>query len=398
MIRTVLASLVAVALVATAPDASAQRKRAVADTPVAVPQAHEKAIYQSQLGPYEVTELLTGLATPWSLAFLPDGGMLITLRGGGLRRLNAAGTQLSTVTGVPAVWAQGQGGLLDVALSPDFANDNRIYLSYAEQDANGAVGTAVARAVLNGNTLSGVQVILRQVPKLQGSALHFGGRLAFAPDGRLFVTLGERGDLNRAQRVDMLQGKIARIEPDGTIPATNPFHAPRAQPAIWSTGHRNPQAAAIDPRTGKLWEAEHGPQGGDEINIPQSGRNYGWPVATYGNDYGTGQPYPQTYGRTAPGTEPPHYYWLQSPGVSGMAFYTDRPASAWNDNLFVGALAHARLIRLKLSGEQIVGEERLLGEIGRRIRDVRVGPDGNLYVLTDESNGRLLKIVPPAAP
>ena len=382
----------ALGLLASAADAATPRGRAVA-----VPAPGQPSVtYPSALGSYQVDTLASGLVNPWGLALLPDGSMLVTERPGRLRRVSAAGVLSAPIAGVPAVWASGQGGLLDVALSPDFASNQQIFLSFAEAGANGTAGTAVARATLGATALTNVEVIFRQEPKLSGGN-HFGSRITFAPDGNLFVTVGERFDRIRAQRLDGLQGKVVRIAPDGSIPRSNPFRTPRIQRAIWSYGHRNPQAAAIDPRSGKYWEAEHGPQGGDEINIPQAGRNYGWPLTSNGGEYGSGAPYPEWIGETAPGIEAPHHVWEQSPALSGMAFLVNQPASAWNNNLFLGALAAQRLIRLTLNGEAIVGEERLLGELNSRIRDVRVAADGRLYVLTDASNGRLLRITPPPA-
>ncbi len=388
------ALLLSATLAALATPASAARRDSLPIRPPAAPSLPQ-ATYPSNLGAYQVDTIATGLTNPWAVALLPDGSFLVTERPGSLRRISAAGVMSAPITGLPQVWASGQGGLLDVALSPQFASDQKIYLSYAESGPNATAGTAVASATLGPDALSNVQVLFRQEPKLPGGN-HFGSRLAFAPDGNLFVTLGERDDRLRAQRLEMLQGKVARIRPDGSIPADNPPWTVRGKRAIWSYGHRNPQAAAIDPRSGRYWAAEHGPQGGDEINIPQAGRNYGWPLTSHGNNYATGQPYPEWIARSTVGIEDPHHVWEQSPGVSGMAFLVNRPQSAWNDNLFVGALASRRLLRLTLDGEAIVGEERLLGELNARIRDVRTAPDGRLYVLTDEGNGRLLRITPPA--
>jgi glucose/arabinose dehydrogenase len=352
-----------------------------------------RATYPSQRGDYQVDTIASGLSSPWSVALLPDGGFLVTEKAGRLRRISANGTVSAPITGMPAVWASGQGGLLDVVLSPQFEADDTIYFSYAEAGSNATAGTAVARATLGATSVSNVQVLFRQVPKLSGGN-HFGSRLAFGADGNLFITVGERFDRMRAQRLDGHQGKVVRIRPDGSIPRDNPFRGPRTRNEIWSYGHRNPQSAAVDPRTGQLWTAEHGPRGGDEINLPRPGRNYGWPLATHGFDYGTGQPYPETIGTSVPGMEDPHRVWPQSPGFAGMAFLVGQPGSTWNDNLFMGALAQRNLVRLELDGNTVVGEERLLTELNARIRDVRAGPDGRLYVL-DESNGRLLRITPP---
>jgi len=341
----------------------------------------------------QVTEIADGLEHPWSVALLPDGGFLVTERPGRLRRVSSGGVVSAPLAGVPRVFAKGQGGLLDVVLSPAFATDQRIFISYAEPGQDGTAGTAVASAKLEAAGLSDLRVILRQVPKLTGP-MHFGSRLVFDRDGLLYVTFGERNDRARAQRRDGLQGKIVRIRADGGIPPGN-AGGPGTRPEIFSLGHRNAQSAALDPRNGRYWTAEHGPRGGDEINLPEAGRNYGWPIVSHGIDYSGSRPYPETIGTSAPGMTPPHHVWPVSPGLSGMAFYTGRPGSAWNDSLFLGALAQKNLIRLTLDGNRITGEERLLEDRGERIRDVRVGADGAVYVLTDEGNGKLLKLTPP---
>lgn len=343
-----------------------------------------------------VEQVARGFEHPWSVALLPDGGFLVTERPGRLRRVAADGTVSAPLAGVPRVFAEGQGGLLDVVLAPDFATSKRIYLSYAEPGPGGTAGTAAASATLGDRALTDVRVIYRQQPKVEGGN-HFGSRIAFDGAGHVFISQGERFTYRAyAQQLDKLQGKLVRVNLDGSIPADNPFVGRRdARPEIWSYGHRNMQGLAIDPRTGKLWESEHGPRGGDEINLPQAGRNYGWPIITYGIDY-SGVRYPETIGTSAPGMEQPHHYWAKSPGLSGMAFYTGQPGSPWNDSLFLGSLAESNLIRLSLRGDAIVGEERLLADLGARIRDVRVGADGRVYVLTDEGDGRLLRLTPPA--
>ena len=344
-----------------------------------------------------VTTIARGLVHPWSVALLPDGGFLVTERPGRLRRIAPDGTVSEPIAGVPEVFAQGQGGLLDVVPAPDFASTRRIYLSYAEPGPGGTAGTAVAHAVLDGDTLTGVTRIYRQQPKLDGG-MHFGSRLAFDGDGHVFISQGERNRRATAQDLGVLQGKLVRLALDGDVPAGNPFvDRDDARPEIWSYGHRNMQGMAVDPRTGTLWASEHGPRGGDELNLPRPGRNYGWPLATFGMDYSTGRPYPETVGTSAPGTEAPHHWWERSPGLSGMAFLVGHPDSAWNDSLFLGALADGNLIRLQLDGDRIVGEERLLDDLGARIRDVRVGPDGAVYVLTDAEDGTLLRLDAPDA-
>jgi glucose/arabinose dehydrogenase len=314
---------------------------------------------------------------------------------GRLRRIDARGQLSAPIGNVPAVFAEGQGGLLDVVLAPDFAQSRRIWLSYAEPGDGGA-GTAVATATLGDTALSNVRVVYRQAPKLGGTA-HFGSRIVFDGHGHVYISQGERQQRPMAQQLDVLQGKLVRLNIDGSVPRDNPFVGRKdARPEIFSYGHRNMQGLALDPRTGTLWESEHGPRGGDEINLPQAGKNYGWPIITDGIDY-SGMRISESVGKSAPGMERPHHVWAKSPGLSGMAFYTGRPGKPWNDSLFLGSLAESNLIRLTLQGNKVVGEERLLQDLGKRIRDVRVGNDGNVYVLTDEGDGQLLRIVPPGS-
>lgn len=345
-------------------------------------------------GEMRVAVVATGLEHPWAVAPLPDGRFLVTERSGRLRLVGADGAVSAPLAGVPTVFAEGQGGLLDVVLAPDFATSRRIFLSYAEPGPNETAGTAVGTATLGDGAIEGFRRIYQQQPKLEG-AHHFGSRIAFDGTGHVFISQGDRNERPAAQKLDMLQGKIVRLKPDGSVPADNPFLGRAgARPEIWSYGHRNAQSLAVDPRTGRLWAAEHGPRGGDEINLPQPGRNYGWPVVTHGINY-SGLKIPEATGESAPGMEPPHHVWEKSPALSGMAFYTGRPQSKWNDSLFIGALAGRALIRLSLEGDRITGEERLLEDRGERIRDVRVAADGNVYVLTDEPDGGLLRIEPP---
>ena len=358
--------------------------------------------------PLTVTEVKTGLANPWSLAFLPDGRMLITQRSGSLLLLSADGKTSSTVAGVPAVETAGQGGLLDVAIDPSFATNQRIYLSFAERDSTNAAlnGTAVARAELDtaALTLSNVTVIFRQAPKVQ-SVGHFGSRLVFDTAGYLWVTTGDRQlDSERGYAQDLARGngKVMRITTNGAAAPGNPtFLTMGAQPGIWSYGHRNVQGAARHPTTGELWTNEHGPQGGDEVNRMLAGRNYGWPLVSYGQEYGTTTPVGML---SMAGTEQPLSYWETIDGSawtggqkssiapSGMAFYTGDAIPEWKGNLFVGALAGTALWRLVLDGNAVVSRERLYAARNERIRDVRQGPDGWLYLLTDSTNGKLLRI------
>ncbi|VVN66761.1 Aldose sugar dehydrogenase YliI [Pseudomonas fluorescens] len=354
--------------------------------------------FPSEQGSVTATAIVKGLDHPWAVAFLPDQqGFLVTERPGALRFVSRDGKLSAPLSGVPQVWAKGQGGLLDVVLSPDFKEDRLVYLSYAEGGGQGGqggtAGTAVGRGRLSDDlsSLKDFQVILRQAPKLS-TGNHFGSRLVFDRDGYLFVTLGENNDRPTAQDLDKLQGKVVRIYPDGRVPDDNPFVGqPGARPEIWSYGQRNPQGAALNPWTGTLWENEHGPRGGDEINIIERGKNYGWPLATHGINYSL-LPIPEAKGKTAEGTVAPHHVWEKSPAISGMAFYDADRFKAWQHNLFIGALASQELIRLQFDGDRVVHEERLLGELKARIRDVRQGPDGFLYVLTDEADGVLYQV------
>jgi glucose/arabinose dehydrogenase len=351
---------------------------------------------------FDVVTVATGLQNPWGLAFMPDGRMLVTERPGRLHIVDVDGTLWPAIAGLPAVDARGQGGLLDVAIDPAFTSNRLIYWSYAEPRPGGVNNTAVARGRLVDQRVAShvesVEVIYHQMPSLSSRA-HFGSRLIFGRDGTLFVTQGERSITEgrmQAQRLDGLLGKIVRINADGSIPKDNPFVGKEgARPEIWSLGHRNIQAAALHPTTGELWEAEHGTRGGDEINIARKGKDYGWPTIAYGIEYAGGR---ITGDITAKeGMEQPRYYWDPVIGPSGMAFYTGALFPAWRDSLFVGGHATNDLVRLTLDGENIVGEERLLTTLGERIRDVRQGPEGALYLLTDAANGRLLKLVPKAA-
>jgi len=350
---------------------------------------------KSEQGTLEVTPITKGLEHPWALAFLPDRqGMLVTERPGNLRVVTIDGKSSAPISGVPKVWAKGQGGLLDVVLSPDFKQDRLVYLSYAEGGGEGdKAGTAVGRGRLSDDltTLKDFKVIFRQEPKLSVGN-HFGSRLVFDRGGYLFITLGENNDRMTAQDLDKLQGKVVRIYPDGKVPDDNPFVGQDGvRPEIWSYGHRNPQGAAINPWNGTLWENEHGPKGGDEINVIERGKNYGWPLATNGVNY-SGEPIPESKGKTVEGTVPPHHVWEVSPAISGMAFYDADRFKPWQHNVFIGALASQELIRLQFDGDKVVHEERLMGELKARIRDVRQGPDGYLYVLTDEADGALYKV------
>lgn len=352
------------------------------------------ATYPSELGQVQVTEVAKGLEHPWAVAFLPDNqGMLVTERPGNLRLVTPDGKVSPPISGTPKVWAQNQGGLLDVVLSPDFAQDRLVYLTFAEEGKDGKGGTAAGRGRLSADmkTLEDFTVIFRQQPKLSTGA-HFGSRLVFDRDGYLFIALGENNARPTAQDLDKLQGKVVRIFPDGRVPDDNPFAGQKgARSEIWSYGHRNQQGAALNPWTGTLWTSEHGPRGGDEVNVIERGKNYGWPLATHGIDY-SGVPISESQGETAEGTLPPFHVWKKSPAISGMAFYDADRFKAWDHNLFIGALVDQDLIRLEIKDDRVVHEERLLGQLKSRIRDVRQGPDGYLYLLTDEDDGQLLKV------
>ena len=343
-----------------------------------------------ELRPVTVAE---GLRNPWGLAFLPDGRMLVTERAGRLRVVERDGRVGEPVAGLPPIEAGGQGGLLDVAIDPRFADNRLVYVSYSEPAGAGRSGnsTAVARGRLDGNRLADLQVVFSQQPKVSSSA-HFGSRLVFTRDGKLFVTLGDRfSRRDDAQTLDNHHGKIVRIEPDGKVPADNPFVARNgALPQTWSYGHRNVQGAALHPQTGELWAIEHGPQGGDELNVVRAGRNHGWPVITYGREYVTGLKIGE--GTVRDDIVAPLTYWVPSIAPSGMAFLTSDRYPGWKGNLFVGALKAQLLVRLELDGTKVVREHRLLGNFGERIRDVRQGPDGWLYLLTDSGNGRVIRL------
>ncbi|HRN54244.1 MAG TPA: PQQ-dependent sugar dehydrogenase [Gemmatimonadaceae bacterium] len=333
----------------------------------------------------------SGLEHPWALDFLPDGRILVSERPGRLRLVATDGTVSEPLGGVPAVQARGQGGLLDVAVDPDFATTQLVYFTYAEPGEGGA-GTSAARARLVGDALVDLQVIYRQRPKLEGNG-HFGSRIVFARDGKIFITQGDRQSYrDRAQDLAQGMGKIVRIERDGAVPADNPFVGQEsAQPEIWSYGHRNLQGATLHPETGALWTVEHGARGGDELNHPEAGKNYGWPVITYGRDY-SGLPIGE--GTAREGMEQPVYFWDPVIAPSGLAFNTGTRYAGWQGSLFVGSLNPGGLVRLELRDGRVVHEERHLAELRERIRDVVPGPDGYLYLVTDSPSGRILRVVP----
>jgi aldose sugar dehydrogenase len=345
-------------------------------------------------GVVQVEMVAWGLEHPWALEFLPDGRLLVSERPGRLRIVNQDGRLSEPLAGVPPVLAGGQGGLLDVALDPHFADNRLVYLSYAEPGEGGTVGTAVARGRLGDDRFEDVQVIYQQQPKVPG-ANHFGSRLVFARDGTLFVTQGDRFNYSdAAQDLSVDIGKIMRINPDGSVPRDNPFvgHA-GVQPEIWSYGHRNIQSAALHPQTGELWTVEHGARGGDELNRPEAGKNYGWPVISYGVHYSGAK---IGEGTAKPGMEQPLYYWDPVIAPSGMAFYTGEAFAAWWGSILIGSLQPGLLVRLTLVDGQVAREERYLANLGSRIRDVQQGPDGLLYLITDHRDGLLLRVLPAA--
>jgi glucose/arabinose dehydrogenase len=344
---------------------------------------------ETATGPLEVKPVAGGLEKPWSIAFLPDGQMLVTEKAGRLRIVGPDGKVSEPLSGVPAVVSAGQGGLLDVALDPDFANTRLVYMSFSEAGPNG-VGTAVARGRLGERGLDNLQVVFRQKPKVAGPN-HFGSRLAFAPDGRLFVTLGERFKFEPAQDLASHLGKIVRIERDGSIPADNPFvDKPGVLPEIWSWGHRNVQGAAINPATGALWAHEMGPAGGDELNIPEAGKNYGWPLVSWGRHY-DGREIPKP--TTRPDLAGSVRQWTPVIAPSGMSFYTGDLMPGWKGNILIGGLRAEGVVRLSLAGDAVTDEERIV--LRRRIRDVKQGPDGAVYVITDAADGEILRLAPP---
>jgi len=348
----------------------------------------KETLIETKSGPIKVETVAKKLHFPWGLAFLPDGRMLVTERPGQLRIVEKDGTLSEPIKGVPEVFAQGQGGLLGITLDPNFTANKLIYFAFSEPGEGGA-GTAVARAKLGEDSLDDVEVIFRQKPKV-GGGNHFGGRVVFAPDGKLFVTLGDRFKFDPAQDLSSHLGKIVRINPDGSVPDDNPFVGQDGKlPEIWSYGHRNAQGAAIHPDTGKLWENEFGPLGGDELNIPEAGKNYGWPVVSWGKHYdGKEIPDPTTHPEFADAID----HWTPVISPSGMTFYTADTFPEWNGNLLIAGLSAQAIVRLTLDGEKVTGEERIA--MGRRIRDVVQGPDGAVYVLVDDHKGKILRLTP----
>lgn len=343
---------------------------------------------------FRIVKLADGLEHPWGLAFLPDGRMLVTERPGRLRVVGADGKlQQRAVGGLPEIAEYGQGGLLDVAPHPRYAQNRIVYLSFAGRGPGG-VSTEVGRGKLSGDRLEGFEIIFRQLPKSHAGQ-HFGSRLVFDREGFLYITLGDRGDRERAQKHNDHAGSVIRLHDDGRVPRDNPFVGKAGwKPEKYTLGNRNIQGAALHPDTGLLWTHEHGPQGGDEINIIRAGVNYGWPVITYGREYVTS--FRIGEGTEKAGMAQPIYYWVPSIAPSGMAFYAGDKFPRWRGDLFVGALRDRLLVRLRLDGERVASEERMLEGVLGRIRDVRSGPDGYLYILTDSDDGVLARLEPAA--
>jgi aldose sugar dehydrogenase len=353
--------------------------------------------FKSEQHAFQATAVIINLTSPWGMAFLPDGDVLVTERPGTLRQVHDWRLVDQAISGLPSMREYGQGGLMGIALHPDFASNHMLYLSYMGEE-EGNYGTEVLRGRLDGMALSNTEVIFRALPKRRGGA-HFGSRLVFAPDGRLFISLGDRGANpgegaeQPAQRLDNHLGSLIRINADGSVPEDNPFAGiGNAKPEVYTIGNRNMQGMALNPDTHELWTHEHGPQGGDEINIMRAGKNYGWPVITYGVNYGIGTRI--GIGTHQEGMEQPLYKWVPSIAPSGMMFYTGDKFPQWKGDLFVGSLKFSVLVRLELAGNDIAAEERLLGGVFGRIRDVVQGPDGYIYLLTDAPDGKLVRLTP----
>ena len=353
--------------------------------------AQADEVVKSEQHDFVVQPMLSGLSHPWSMVFLAGEEILISERSGTLKLVNLGNGKSQYVQGLPDIAAVGQGGLMDITLHPDFATNRLVYFSFAASNGSGT-GTEVARGKLVGNEVRDVEIIFTALPK-SGGGRHFGSRLLFDSERFLFITLGDRGKRPQAQALTTHPGSIIRLHEDGTVPSDNPFLGQsRARPEIYTYGNRNVQGIALQPGTSRIWAHEHGPQGGDEVNIVAAGTNYGWPIITYGKNYGTGTDIGEGTHKT--GMAQPVHQWTPSIAPSGMAFYYGDKFPNWQGDLFVGALKFELLVRLEVEEDKIVAEERLLQRQYGRIRDVRVGPDGLLYLLTDESNGELLRLEP----
>ena len=352
--------------------------------------APAETVHRSRLHDFALIAVSAPLDRPWGLAFLPDGRMLVTEKAGALRVVDAAGRLSAPLRGLPPIEEYGQGGLLDVVLHPRVAQNRMVYLAFI-REIPGGVTTAVGRGRLHPGRLEGFETIFTAFPAGQ-AARHFGSRMVFGPDGKLYVTIGDRGRRPDAQDLSRHPGSVLRLEDDGTVPTDNPFVGrPGARPEIWSWGHRNPQGLAVDRRTGRLWSHEHGPRGGDEVNVIERGANYGWPVVTYGRNYSGTRITDET---ARPGMVQPRTWWTPSIAPSGLAFYDGDRFPKWRGDLFVGALRAETLVRLALDGNRVTDEERLLEDFDNRVRDVRAGPDGYIYLLLDEEDSPILRLEP----
>ena len=357
-------------------------------TDAGAPAAGGSAV-PTEAGGVDVVEVAGGLDHPWGMTFLPDGRMLVTERPGRLRIVSLDGTVSPPVEGTPAVYAEGQGGLLDVALDPDFEETGYVYLTYARPGPDGGAATAIGRGRLVGDRIEGFEPLFTQEPYYDGGN-HFGGRIAFSPDGYLFVSTGERFQFDPAQDLSNHLGVVVRIERDGSVPDDNPFVGQEgARPEIWSYGHRNVQSLAFDPATGTLWEAEFGPRGGDELNRIEAGANYGWPVVSWGTNY-DGSPIPDP--PTRPEFTDAVVQWTPVISPSGMAFYAGDVFPGWTGDLLISNLSGQGVTRVEIDGDEVTGQETI--SLGTRIRDLEVGPDGNVYLLTDRSDGAVWRMDP----
>jgi len=395
LLRLSAAGLLATPLTGCAGGSDAGEPSAAAEPSVSVPGAGEASpapVHDSELHPYRLVTVVEGLEHPWGMAFLPEGDILVTERPGRLRLVREGSLLPESVTGVPAVWAQGQGGLLDVALHPDFGSNRLVYLSFSKPGPGGTATTAVVRGELDGMALRNVEEIF-EAEGWNGLRFHFGSRLAFDAAGHLFITVGDRGEMEEAQDPSNHKGTIVRLHDDGRIPADNPFAGggEGALPEIYTWGNRNPQGLAVHPITGEVWANEHGPRGGDELNLLLPGRNYGWPAVSYGINYDGST---ITEFTEMQGMEPPVHHWTPSIATSGLAIYSGDAFPEWRGNFFVGALAGGHLARVEMDGRRFLREERLLTEFNQRIRDVREGPDGYLYVLVDAPAGSMVRLEP----
>ncbi len=357
----------------------------------AVIERELEASIASEETEFRLVEVVSGLSRPWGLAFLPDGRALVTERAGSLYLIDLAAGEASRVSGLPPVAAGGQGGLLDVAVDPSYDDTGWLYLTYS-QAYDGGTGTTLSRARLQGSSLTDLEELFRMQPPGSGGR-HFGSRIVFLPDDTIVISIGDRGRQDRAQNFQDHAGSLVRLNRDGSIPPDNPFlDDPDVFDELYTVGNRNPQGLVLHPETGVLWQHEHGPRGGDELNIIEAGNNYGWPEMSQGVDYRTGQPIGQ--GTEAPGMTQPIEHWTPAIAPSGMAFYFGEGFPGWQGNLFIGSLVDRHLLRLVIEDDRVIHQERLLDGTLGRVRDVRLGPEGYLYLLTDESDSGVYRLEP----